>query len=200
MKKIIDRLLAVIKAAPEVEETNKDAVSLRILGTSDLHTNFVNYDYYQDKPTNEFGLAKTALLIDEARAENPNNLLFDNGDLIQGTPLGGYKVSVDPLEEGELHPALAALQALDYDAGTLGNHEFNYGLDYLDLVLAEASFPVLNANVYDAETGENRYTPYVIMDKEVVDGNGATHELKVGVIGVVAPGIIAGTVHILKGK
>src|SRR5690606_10727873 len=135
-------------AVPEVEEVNKDAVALRILGTSDLHTNFVNYDYYQDKPTNEFGLAKTALLIDAARAENPNNLLFDNGDLIQGTPLGGYKVSVDPLEKGELQPALAALQALDYDGGTLGNHEFNYGLEFLDLVLAEAPFPVLNANVY----------------------------------------------------
>lgn len=200
VQKIIDRLVAVINALPEVEETNKDAVALRILGTSDLHTNFVNYDYYQDKPTNEFGLAKTALLIDEARAENPNNLLFDNGDLIQGTPLGGYKVSVDALEEGELHPALAALQVLDYDAGTLGNHEFNYGLDYLDRVLAEASFPVLNANVYDAETGENRYTPYVILDKEVVDGNGATNELKVGVIGVVAPGIMRWDRSHLEGK
>ena len=200
VKKIIDRLLTVINAAPEVEETNKDAVALRILGTSDLHTNFVNYDYYQDKPTNEFGLAKTALLIDEARSENPNNLLFDNGDLIQGTPLGGYKVTVDPLEEGELHPALAALQALDFDGATLGNHEFNYGLEYLDLVLAEASFPVLNANVYDVETGKNRYTPYIIMDKEVVDGNGATHELKVGVIGVVAPGIMRWDRPYLEGK
>ncbi len=200
VKKIIDRLLVVYNAAPEVDETNTDAVSLRILGTSDLHTNFVNYDYYQDKPTNEFGLAKTALLIDDARAENPNNLLFDNGDLIQGTPLGGYKVSVDPLEKGELHPALAALQSLDFDASTLGNHEFNYGLEYLDLVLAEAPFPVLNANVYDAETGENRYTPYVILDKEVVDGNGAKHELKVGVIGVVAPGIMRWDRFHLEGK
>ena len=200
VKKIIDRLLVIINSLPEAEETNKDAVALRILGTSDLHTNFVNYDYYQDKPTNEFGLAKTALLIDEARAENPNNLLFDNGDLIQGTPLGGYKVTVDPLEEGELHPALAALQALDFDGVTLGNHEFNYGLEYLDLVLAEAPFPVLNANVYDVETGENRYTPYVIMDKEVVDGNGATHELKVGVIGIVAPGIMRWDRPLLEGK
>lgn len=200
VEKIIDRLLAVYNAVPEVEEVNKDAVALRILGTSDLHTNFVNYDYYQDKPTNEFGLAKTALLIDAARAENPNNLLFDNGDLIQGTPLGGYKVSVDPLEKGELHPALAALQALDYDGGTLGNHEFNYGLEFLDLVLAEAPFPVLNANVYDAETGENRFTPYVILDKEVVDGHGEKHELKVGVIGVVAPGIMRWDRSHLEGK
>ena len=103
--KIIDRLLNAYNVDPAT-----NSVSLRILGTSDLHTNFVNYDYYQDKVSNEVGLAKTAVLIEQARAENPNNLLFDNGDLIQGTPLGGYKVTVDKLEKGELHPALAALE------------------------------------------------------------------------------------------
>ncbi|WP_255452245.1 bifunctional 2',3'-cyclic-nucleotide 2'-phosphodiesterase/3'-nucleotidase [Sporosarcina sp. ANT_H38] len=193
--KIIDRLLSAYKVEPPT-----NSVSLRILGTSDLHTNFVNYDYYQDKASNEVGLAKTAVLIEQARAENPNNLLFDNGDLIQGTPLGGYKVTVDKLEKGELHPALAALESLNFDASTLGNHEFNYGLDYLDLVLEEASFPVLNANVYDAKTKNNRYTPYAIFDKEVVDGLGEAHTLKVGVIGVVAPGIVRWDRALLDGK
>ncbi|QTD43542.1 bifunctional 2',3'-cyclic-nucleotide 2'-phosphodiesterase/3'-nucleotidase [Sporosarcina sp. Te-1] len=206
VKKIIDRLLEVHSTQPELpeeepnEQPSNDNVSLRILGTSDLHTNFVNHDYYQDKPTNEFGLAKTAVLIEEARAENPNNLLFDNGDLIQGTPLGAYKVSVDRLEKGELHPAMAALGALDFDASTLGNHEFNYGLDYLDMVLEEAPFPIVNANVYDAVTGKNRYTPYVILDKKVVDGKGKQHELKVGVIGIVAPGIMRWDRALLEGK
>lgn len=185
MKKIIDRMLAAYQIEPPT-----NSVSLRIVGTSDLHTNFVNYDDYQDKVSNEVGLAKTAVLIEQARAEQPNNLLFDNGDLIQGTPLGGYKVTVDKLETGELHLALAALQSMEFDASTLGNHEFNYGLDYLDLVLEESPFPVLNANVYDAETEQNRYTPYVIFDKEVIDGHGEAHNLKVGVIGVVAPGIL----------
>ena len=193
--KIIDRLLRAYNVEPPT-----NSVSLRILGTSDLHTNFVNYDYYQDKVSNEVGLAKTAVLIEEARAEKPNNLLFDNGDLIQGTPLGGYKVTVDKLEKGELHPALAALESLNYDASTLGNHEFNYGLDYLDSVLEEAPFPVLNANVYDAKTKNNRYTPYAIFDKEVVDGIGETHTLKVGVIGVVAPGIVRWDRALLDGK
>ncbi|WP_255551372.1 bifunctional 2',3'-cyclic-nucleotide 2'-phosphodiesterase/3'-nucleotidase [Sporosarcina sp. E16_8] len=193
--KIIDRLLSAYNVEPP-----SNSVSLRILGTSDLHTNFVNYDYYQDKVSNEVGLAKTAVLIEEARAENPNNLLFDNGDLIQGTPLGGYKVTVDKLEKGELHPALAALESLNYDASTLGNHEFNYGLDYLDSVLEEAPFPVLNANVYDAKTKNNRYTPYAIFDKEVVDGIGEAHTLKVGVIGVVAPGIVRWDRALLDGK
>ncbi|QMT16774.1 bifunctional 2',3'-cyclic-nucleotide 2'-phosphodiesterase/3'-nucleotidase [Planococcus maritimus] len=165
-------------------------VELQILGTSDLHTNFVNYDYYRDAKSNSLSLAKTGVLIEDAREENPNSLLFDNGDLIQGTPFGGYKVNVDPLEDDELHPAYAALESLDFDASTLGNHEFNFGLDYLDNALEEAAFPVLNANVYDAETGENRFTPYTIMDKEVADRKGKKHTIQVGVIGVVAPGIM----------
>lgn len=165
-------------------------VELQILGTSDLHTNFVNYDYYRDEESNSLSLAKTGVLIEEARAENANSLLFDNGDLIQGTPFGGYKVSVDPLEDDELHPAFAALESLDFDATTLGNHEFNFGLDYLDNALEEAPFPVLNANVYDAESGDNRFTPYTIIDKEVTDRKGKEHTIQVGVIGVVAPGIM----------
>ncbi|MGM0897029.1 MAG: bifunctional 2',3'-cyclic-nucleotide 2'-phosphodiesterase/3'-nucleotidase [Bacillota bacterium] len=165
-------------------------VELQILGTSDLHTNFVNYDYYRDAKSNSLSLAKTGVLIEEAREENSNSLLFDNGDLIQGTPFGGYKVKVDPLENDELHPAFAALESLDFDATTLGNHEFNFGLEYLDNALEEAPFPVLNANVYDAETGENRFTPYTIMDKEVTDRKGKKHTIQVGVIGVVAPGIM----------
>ncbi|MER2089008.1 MAG: bifunctional 2',3'-cyclic-nucleotide 2'-phosphodiesterase/3'-nucleotidase [Sporosarcina sp.] len=193
--KIIDRLVGAYSKEPP-----KKSVSLRILGTSDLHTNFVNYDYYQDKVSNEVGLAKTGVLIEQARAESPNNLLFDNGDLIQGTPLGGYKVTVEKLEKGELHPALAALESLEYDASTLGNHEFNYGLEYLDTVLEEASFPILNANVYDAKTKNNRYTPYAIFDKEVLDGIGESHTLKVGVIGVVAPGIARWDRALLDGK
>lgn len=194
MRALIKRLLK------EYQPVNAKDVSLRILGTSDLHTNFVNYDYYQDKVSNSLGLAKTGVLINEARAQNPNTLLFDNGDLIQGTPLGGYKVTVDRLEDGELHPAYAALQSLDFDASTLGNHEFNFGLDYLDEALDDAPFPVLNANVYDAKTKENKYKPYEIIEEEVVDGNGDKHKIKVGVIGVVAPHIMKWDRANLEGK
>lgn len=194
MRAIVQRLLKEYKTVK-----GKD-VSLRILGTSDLHTNFVNYDYYQDKESNALGLAKTGVLIEAARAENPNAMLFDNGDLIQGTPFGGYKVTVDRLEDGELHPAYAALESLDFDASTLGNHEFNFGLDYLDEALDDAPFPVLNANVYDAKTKKNRFTPYTIIDKEVVDGKGKKHTIQVGVIGVVAPHIMKWDRANLEGK
>ncbi|MGE6368809.1 bifunctional 2',3'-cyclic-nucleotide 2'-phosphodiesterase/3'-nucleotidase [Planococcus kocurii] len=194
MRAIVQRLLK------EYQPAGSKNVTLRILGTSDLHTNFVNYDYYRDQPSNSLGLAKTGVLIEQARAENSNSLLFDNGDLIQGTPFGGYKVSVDPIEKGELHPAYAALKSLDFDASTLGNHEFNFGLDYLDEALDDAPFPVLNANVYDAKTNKNRYKPYTIIDKQVVDGKGKKHTIQVGVIGVVAPQIMKWDRAHLEGK
>ena len=75
-------------------------VDVRILATTDLHTNLVNYDYYQDKPAQNVGLAKTAVLIEDAKKENSNVLLVDNGDTIQGTPLGTYKAIVNPIKDG----------------------------------------------------------------------------------------------------
>jgi len=83
-------LLAPSFGSTAVGAEDRDVVKLRILETTDVHMNLVNYDYFKDSPTNEFGLSKTARLIEQARAEQPNTLLFDNGDLIQGTPLGDY--------------------------------------------------------------------------------------------------------------
>ncbi|WOV84937.1 bifunctional 2',3'-cyclic-nucleotide 2'-phosphodiesterase/3'-nucleotidase [Sporosarcina jeotgali] len=201
MRAIVNRLVKVSQEHPgQTPDTDEATVSLRVMGTTDLHMNLVNYDYYQDTKVEDYGLTKVGVLVDEARAESENTLMFDNGDLIQGTPLGTYKVSVDPLKKGEVHPAFAAMQALDYDVMSLGNHEFNYGLEYLDQVIDESGFPVINANVYDAKTGKNRYNPYIVMDKEVTDSKGAKHTLKVGVIGVVAPGILRWDGAILEGK
>ncbi|MCM3756363.1 bifunctional 2',3'-cyclic-nucleotide 2'-phosphodiesterase/3'-nucleotidase [Sporosarcina aquimarina] len=197
MRAIVNRL---VKISQEYPGTDEATVSLRVMGTTDLHMNLVNYDYYQDTKVEDYGLTKVGVLVDEARAESKNTLMFDNGDLIQGNPLGTYKVSVDPLEKGEVHPAFAAMQALDYDVMSLGNHEFNYGLEYLDQVIDKSKFPVINANVYDAKTGKNRYNPYIVMDKEVTDSKGEKHTLKVGVIGVVAPGILRWDGAVLKGK
>lgn len=175
-------------------------VALRILGTSDIHTNIVNYDYYKDVEANNLGLAKTALLIDEAREENPNTLLFDNGDAIQGTPLGSYVQSVQKLKDGDIHPSVAAMTALDYDAATYGNHEFNYGLSYLDEVTDDAAFPYLNANVRNATTKELMYEPYAIIEKEMVDSNGQPTTIKVGVTGIVPPQILKWDKTVLEGK
>ena len=182
------------------EYKKKTTVSLRILGTSDIHTNIMNYDYYKDTESNSLGLVKVASLIKEARGENSNSLLFDNGDTIQGTPLGSYKQSVDALEEGEVHPSIAAMEYLDYDASTLGNHEFNYGLDYLDEVYDDAEFPFVNANIKNAASGKYMYTPYIIIEKDVVDSKGNKKKVKVGVTGIVPPQILNWDKSNLLGK
>lgn len=175
-------------------------VDVRILATTDLHTNLVNYDYYQDKPAQNIGLAKTAVLIEDAKKENSNVLLVDNGDTIQGTPLGTYKAIVNPIKDGEQHPMYTALQKLGFDAGTLGNHEFNYGLDYLKKVIATAGMPIVNANVVDAKTGKFVYDPYKIIKKTYTDKNGRSVDVNIGVTGIVPPQILSWDKANLEGK
>ena len=175
-------------------------VDVRILATTDLHTNLVNYDYYQDKPAQNIGLAKTAVLIEDAKKENSNVLLVDNGDTIQGTPLGTYKAIVNPIKDGEQHPMYTALQKLGFDAGTLGNHEFNYGLDYLKKVIATAGMPIVNANVVDAKTGKFVYDPYKIIKKTYTDKNGRSVDVNIGITGIVPPQILNWDKANLEGK
>ncbi|PQP86307.1 bifunctional 2',3'-cyclic-nucleotide 2'-phosphodiesterase/3'-nucleotidase [Paenibacillus sp. AR247] len=186
--------------------SNGSKVKLRIMETSDLHVNMVNYDYYADKPTDEYGFAKTASLIKAARNEAKNSLLFDNGDLIQGNPLGDYVAKVKPLKEGEVHPVYKAMDLMDYDASGVGNHEFNYGLDFLKLSEEGANFPIVNANVYkddgdkDDSNDVNYFTPYTILDKKVTDENGKEQTIKVGVIAFVPPQISQWDKANLEGK
>lgn len=175
-------------------------VDVRILATTDLHTNLVNYDYYQDKPVENVGLAKTAILIEEAKKENSNTILVDNGDTIQGTPLGTYKAIVNPVKEGEQHPMYTALQKLGFEVGTLGNHEFNYGLDYLKRVIETAGMPIVNANVVDPKTGAYIYDPYKIITKTFVDKTGHKTTVKIGVTGIVPPQILSWDKANLEGK
>lgn len=196
-----DELTATPEALAAINRPEEgQSVDVRILATTDLHTNLVNYDYYQDKPVETLGLAKTAVLIEEAKKENPNVVMLDNGDTIQGTPLGNYKSIVDPIEEGEQHPMYAALEALGFDAGTLGNHEFNYGLAYLDKVIKTANMPLVNANVLKPDTNEFVYQPYVILPKQFTDKNGKTVTVNVGVTGIVPPQILNWDRAYLEGK
>jgi 2',3'-cyclic-nucleotide 2'-phosphodiesterase/3'-nucleotidase len=181
-------------------------VKLRILETTDLHMNLVSYDYYQDVATDQYGLARTITLIKAARAEAPNSLLFDNGDLLQGNPLGDVVAKIAPLQSGQVHPAYKVMNQLKYDAANLGNHDFNYGLPFLRRALAGATFPYVNANVYvdnAAKAGVNAthaFTPYVLLDRELVDADGKTHPIKVGVIGFVPPQIMQWDKANLEGR
>jgi 2',3'-cyclic-nucleotide 2'-phosphodiesterase/3'-nucleotidase len=181
-------------------------VRLRILQTTDVHMNLLDHDYYQDKPTEEFGLARTATLIKAARAEARNSLLFDNGDLLQGSPLGDFVARVRPLQPGKVHPAYKVLNQLGVDAANIGNHEFNFGLPFLRQAIAGANFPYVSANVVVDEPGvppekaKPAFTPYVILDRSFVDETGARHTLKVGVIGFVPPQIMVWDRGHLEGR
>jgi len=174
-------------------------VDLRILETTDLHSNMMDFDYYKDKPTEKFGLVRTATLIQQARAESKNSVLVDNGDIIQGSPLGDY-MAAKGLKAGEVHPVYQALNTLDYSVGNLGNHEFNYGLSYLKKALAGARFPYINANVIDEKSGKPLFTPYLIKETTVTDRSGAQHTLKIGYIGFVPPQIMIWDRNNLQGK
>ncbi|MBS4213079.1 bifunctional 2',3'-cyclic-nucleotide 2'-phosphodiesterase/3'-nucleotidase [Neobacillus rhizophilus] len=181
-------------AAPKNSNANP-MVELRLMETTDLHTNLLNYDYYKNAEYLKVGLASTAALVKDARAEVDNSLLVDNGDLIQGTPLGTYFAKVEPLKRGQVHPVFKAMNQMGYDMATLGNHEFNYGLDFLEEAYNDANFPFVNANVYiddhdnNPDNDVNKFTPYRIINKKVVDEQGKNHVIKVGFIGFVPPQI-----------
>ena len=98
------------------------------------------------------------------------------------------------------------MKQLDYDAATFGNHEFNYGLEFLDEVLDDAPMPYVSANVYkddhdnDPSNDEHYFKPYTILKKKVVDDRGKTQVIKVGVVGAVAPQITQWDKAHLAGK
>ncbi|RED52151.1 bifunctional 2',3'-cyclic-nucleotide 2'-phosphodiesterase/3'-nucleotidase [Aestuariispira insulae] len=181
-------------------------VELRILETTDIHVHLVDYDYYRDAPSDTVGLAKVASLLKQARAEVQNSLLFDNGDLIQGNPLGDYMAKRKGLKDGEVHPVYKAMNLLGYDAANIGNHEFNYGLDFLEKSLKGADFPYVSANVMvddgddDASNDKPYFTPYLILDRQVSDTDGNKHDLKVGVIGFTPPQIMQWDKANLEGR
>ena len=158
---------------------------LVLLTTNDIHAYVMPYDYLTDTDDASFGLARTATLVEKLRAEYDNTLLVDAGDTIQGSMLGEIEAEVHPLEPGEVHAVIKAMNEMGYDVGAIGNHEFNFGLDFLDNVVAGAEFPMIVANVYDAETHENRFTPYVIQEHEI-DGD----PVSIGFIGFAPPQIM----------
>ncbi|MFK7874212.1 MAG: bifunctional 2',3'-cyclic-nucleotide 2'-phosphodiesterase/3'-nucleotidase [Paracoccaceae bacterium] len=168
---------------------------LRLMETTDLHVHVYPYDYYADKPRDTVGLSRIASIVKDLRAEATNSLLLDNGDFLQGNPMGDYIAYERGMKEGDSHPIITAMNTVGFDASTLGNHEFNYGLDFLDKSLAGANFPVVSANVVKEMGGAvtNDTTlraPYVILDRMVTDGAGAAHPIKIGLIGFVPPQIM----------
>ncbi|WP_373353252.1 bifunctional 2',3'-cyclic-nucleotide 2'-phosphodiesterase/3'-nucleotidase [Pseudoroseicyclus sp. CXY001] len=168
---------------------------LRLMETTDIHMHIWPYDYYADRPIDTAGLSRTATLIEAVRAESTNSLLLDNGDFLQGNPMGDYMAYEKGMEDGDVHPIMKAMNTLGVDASTLGNHEFNYGLSFLEKSLAGADFPIVTCNVVTAmgatpTEDETLIPPYVILEQDITDGAGETFPLKIGIIGVVPPQIM----------
>jgi 2',3'-cyclic-nucleotide 2'-phosphodiesterase/3'-nucleotidase len=161
---------------------------LRLLETTDLHVNMESFDYYKNAPVLDAGLVRTAVLLRTARGEVQNSLTIDNGDLIQGSPLGDwFQQKRDPKKD--LHTVYKAMNLLGYDAANIGNHEFNYGLDFLEATLTGAKFPYINANVHRAD-GSTWLPPYTILERKIVTDDGAEETVKVGVIGFAPPQVM----------
>ena len=168
---------------------------LRLMETTDLHVHVFPYDYYADRQVDTVGLSRTASLIEEVRAESTNSLLLDNGDFLQGNPMGDYIAYERGMAEGDMHPVITAMNTLGFDASTLGNHEFNYGVSFLMKSVSGAAFPVVSANVVKemgASPTEDTtlVPPYAILDREIIDGDGTAMPIKIGLIGFVPPQIM----------
>ena len=176
MATLIVALALILTSFPLAGSSSSKRVYIVILGTTDLHGNLFPVDYYTNKPENR-GLAKIATVIRRTRQENQNVVLIDSGDIIQGTPLEYYhnKKNNQPPD-----PMMLAMNALRYDAVTVGNHEYNFGLKVLEKARSEAQFPWLSANTYNQGTNENHYKPYIV--KEVAG-------VRIGILGLTTPGI-----------
>ncbi len=199
--------IAGLSAAGDAQaQAGPVTIKLRILETTDIHVHVQSYDYYRDQPDDTVGLARIASLVDKARAEVRNTLLFENGDFLQGNPLGDLMAYERGFKGGDTHPIIRAMNQMKFDAGTLGNHEFNYGLEFLAKSLAGARHATVCANVVKGQLAGNVRSddtlvrPYVILDRDVVDESGGSHRLRVGVIGFTPPQIMQWDQTHLRGK
>ncbi|MFE9829795.1 bifunctional metallophosphatase/5'-nucleotidase [Streptomyces halstedii] len=168
--------------------------SFTVMGTTDLHGNVFNWDYFtdgefDDAQHNDVGLAKISTLVNRVRKQRGrhNTLLVDAGDTIQGTQLSYYYAKIDPItaKRGPVHPMARAMNKIGYDAAALGNHEFNYGIPVLRKFEEQCDFPLLGANALDAKTLRPAFAPYVIKRVRTPHGR----DVRVAVLGLTNPGI-----------
>ena len=193
--------------------------TLAVLETTDLHFNIRSYDYFKLADDPSYGFERTAALIRKARSDFANTLLVDNGDTIQGSALADYEAQIAPIACEQQLSMYKAMGVLKFDAGTLGNHEFNYGLPFLNQVLggglqvegvdagkkcAGAGFPMALANVLSSKTNAPLVAPYVLLERELnatdQDGKAVKLPIKIGVIGFTTPGIMNWDKRHLEGK
>lgn len=147
------------------------ATKVTVLFTSDLHGNVLPYNYFTGEAVSG-GFARYVTLIRQVRAQNPNTIVLDGGDTIQGTPLMNYAAEN---AQGEGNPMIAAMNVAGVEAMAVGNHEFNFGMTILRKAEHQANFPFLSANIVNSTTGESAFQPYVVL---------ASGGLRIGVLGL----------------
>lgn len=158
-----------------------ETVVLRVLATTDMHMKLLPHDYLADRPCNRGSLAQIASLVEQHRRKAPNILLLDNGDFLQGTPLGDLAA----LPGGRCHPAIAAMNRMGYDAAAIGNHDFAFGLDMLHQAARQARFPLLAANLRVKK--HPGFPAYVIIERAVLTNAGRRATLRIGLVGFLPP-------------
>lgn len=175
----------VVQHSSMTETKTVTTLGIRILSTTDLHMNLLGYDYFLGRESRGTGLAAVASLIEEARANHRNCLLFDNGDSLQGTPLGDYVAEIKATRPGRSHPLVTAMNQLRYDAATLGNHDFSFGGDFLLKSLADAAYPLVSTNLHMASPGPIQRS--LVLLRRFHDNQGRPHDLRIGVLGFLPP-------------
>ncbi|WP_311760904.1 bifunctional 2',3'-cyclic-nucleotide 2'-phosphodiesterase/3'-nucleotidase [Paracoccus broussonetiae] len=159
-------------------------MDLKILATTDLHMYILDHDYLADRPSQRFGLSRAATVIATERATAANSLLLDNGDSLQGGPMGDFLADAGWRGRSG-HPAIAAMNTLRYDAATLGNHDFSHGLRYLNNALRDADFPIVSTNLLS-----RRGLPVhacVMLQRMMRDRRGGAWPLRIGILGFLPP-------------
>ncbi len=167
-----------VSEAPSASQTPVPgtAVDIVVAATTDVHGRLRGWDYYDGAADPIRGLARAATIVDSVRSANPGRVvLVDAGDALQGNPLTYVAARVDSTGP---HPVIAAMNAMHYDAMAVGNHDFNYGLLFLERAVASAQFGVLASNVY-APNGRRVFAP-----SRIVQRNG----VRVAIVGATTPG------------
>lgn len=178
-KSLILLLAVVLLAAmvPAMVSAQEDETHVVILATSDMHGNIWSYSYEDNAETTNNGMARLYTYIQQVREENPIVFLVDAGDDIQGTIMTDDLANKSP---DETHPVMAAMNYMGFDSMTLGNHEFNWGIDVMKKILGQAEFPILGQNVLNQDGSYVSGAGWTIIEREGV---------KLAVIGVCTPDI-----------
>ena len=156
---------------------SSDGFDLVVAATTDVHGRLRGWNYESNRADSVRGLTRAATVVDSLRRAAPGRvILLDAGDLLQGNSLTYVAARVAP--PGSTHPVIAAMNAMQYDAAAVGNHEFNYGLPFFERVLAQARFPFLAANAY-RPNGARAFPSWTIVER-----GGA----KIGIVGATTPG------------